>query len=249
MTRFQPFNDLPAARLEELKRDIEARGVVNPILVDEHDKTIDGHQRRRVAAELRIDCPRIVIEGLSDDEKMSLAISLNTFRRHLSGTERMKALGQMARLGMSVRRISAATGIPKSTVQDAVSGVRDRTPEPPPGVDPETGEITREPEGDDPPPPPAKRKGADGKEYPASKPKAEPKPPPEPTALDRRIAFHAVIDTVQKAMRGHDWDVLVAAFASGDEIDRSDLPSFAAQLRGWAEDIEGALAPALRRVK
>ncbi len=94
-----------------------------------------------------------------------------------------------------------------------------------------------------------KRTGMDGKQYDAQKPPKEQKPPPEPTPLDRRIAFHSVINTVQKAMAGHDWDVLVAAFASGDEIDRGDLPGFAVQLHRWANDIEEALMPSLRSVK
>lgn len=45
--RFQPFDDLPAAQYQRLRADIEARGIVNPILVDEDGKVIDGHQRRR----------------------------------------------------------------------------------------------------------------------------------------------------------------------------------------------------------
>ncbi len=191
---FQPFNDLSASHFEMLKRDVEVRGIVNPILVDENDKTIDGHQRRRVAAELGIGCPRITVEGLTDDEKLSLAIALNTFRRHLTGVERSSALQKMAHLGMSTRRMAEATGLSQSTVTREL-----RPPEsfdsggpdgPPPGVDPETGEITASSgsgdsataeaggSGDDesattpsPAPNPAPRvTGKDGKSYPASKP-------------------------------------------------------------------------------
>lgn len=150
MTRFQPFHDLAASQYEALKRDIEARGIVNPIILDEHGVVIDGHQRRRIAAELHIEAPTVVVSDLTDDEKMSLAIALNTFRRHLSGVERSQAIQKMANLGMSVRRIAAATGVPKSTVQDDLSGVRTRTPEAVPTV------VT----------------GADGRRYPATKPQA-----------------------------------------------------------------------------
>lgn len=129
MTRFQPFHDLAASQREALKRDIEVRGIVAPVVEDEHGNIIDGHQRRSIAAELHIDYPKMVVEGLDDDEKMALAISLNTFRRHLTGVERSQAIQKMSHLGMSVRRIAAATGVPRSTVQDDLSGVRDRTPE------------------------------------------------------------------------------------------------------------------------
>lgn len=170
--RYQPFNDLPAAQYQGLMADIGARGIVEPIVVDEDDVTIDGHQRRKIAAELHIDCPRRVVEGLSEDEKQSLAIALNLYRRHLVGVERSKALQQLANLGMSVRRISDATGVPRSTVHRDLSGVRDGTPQdppgPPPGVDPETGEVEAPTPAASPPPSP-RVEGKDGKSYPAKR--------------------------------------------------------------------------------
>lgn len=184
MTRFQPFNDLAASQFELLKKDVEQRGIVNPILVDEDGQTIDGHQRRRVAAELGIDCPRIVLRGLSDDEKMSLAIALNLFRRHLSGVERSTAIQKMSHLGMSVRRIAEATGVSKSQVHRDLAGVPCGTPAAPDNVDPETGELSdAEAEaiveawieaGTDEQVVP-KVVGADGRSYPAKKPKPAPR--------------------------------------------------------------------------
>lgn len=223
MSRFQPFNDLPASQQEALKRDVEVRGIVNPILVDENDKTIDGHQRRKVAAELGIDCPRIVLTGLSDDEKMSLAIALNTFRRHLTGVERSKALQQMAQLGMSVRRIAEATGIPKSTVQRDISGVPCGTPddECPTteaefvdrfGVRPDEAEALLAAGGDkaaldamrmasETPMPEPRVTGKDGKSYPASKP-VQPKTPEQQAEEDRQGQLRRAARRLEEFVNG-----------------------------------------------
>lgn len=260
MSRYQPFNDLPASQYEALKRDVEARGIVNPILVDEHDKTIDGHQRRRVAAELGIDCPRIVLADLSEDDKLNLALALNTFRRHLAGVERSKALQQMANLGMSVRRIAAATGVPPTTVQrDLKAGVPNGTP-------------------DEEPP---RRTGADGKSYPASKPrKVDPEtgeieeqrlvgparaPEPEageagdreaPGAQPGASPASTIADRLAESDAGYRSAYSTQAHAVRSKLlnldpercasvqlpeDRSDAEAFIRDLRSWLDRYEAAL--------
>lgn len=52
-----------------------------------------------------------------------------TSRLRLPREERQEVVASMRELGMSVRAIASATGEPRSTVSDVVSGVRDRTPE------------------------------------------------------------------------------------------------------------------------
>lgn len=163
MTRYQPFNDLPAAQFQGLVDDISKRGVLLPIIVDENGQTIDGHQRRRAAAEAGVECPQVVVEGLTDSEKETLALVVNLYRRHLSGVERSKAIQQLVNLGMSTRRMADVLGVSKSTVHNDLrelsnSGQLEDRPErvesadgksrpasmpkrPPKNVDPETGEI------------------------------------------------------------------------------------------------------------
>lgn len=162
--KYQPFNDLGVKDFDALKDDINLRGVLYPIYVDEKDVTIDGHQRRRACAELHIDCPRIIVEGLSEDEKVALSVALNAFRRHLSGPERLAAISRLARLGWSARRIGSTLGVSHQTVlratadEDDLPETRvgadgkprpasrptgpDGPVEPPEHVDPTTGEIT-----------------------------------------------------------------------------------------------------------
>lgn len=169
MTTYQPFHDLPAGQYEALKRDIEVRGVILPILVDENGRTIDGHQRRRAAAEVGVECPIVQVSGLTEDEKIGLAFTLNLFRRHLSSMERSQAIGELARRGLSTRRMSDLLGLSKSAIhrdiqeleaageverpdtvfgkdgRDQPSHKPDRTVPSrdtcPPEADPETGEV------------------------------------------------------------------------------------------------------------
>lgn len=170
MGTYQPFYDLPAAQFQALVNDVAARGVLLPIIVDEAGRVIDGHQRRRAAAEVGVECPKVVVAGLTEDEKQTLALTLNLFRRHLSGTERSRALQQLANLGLSTRRMADILGVSKSTVHndlrqlsnsgqlsdrpDRVRGADGKSrpatmPERPPvDVDPETGEIVSGGAGD-----------------------------------------------------------------------------------------------------
>ncbi|MFP3656254.1 hypothetical protein SB777_35685, partial [Burkholderia sp. SIMBA_052] len=79
---------------------------------------LDGHHRAKIAAELGIECPREVREGLTDEEKRRLAITLNLHRRHLS-QERKRALiaGQLLDTPeQSDRKIAASLGVHNETV-------------------------------------------------------------------------------------------------------------------------------------
>lgn len=138
MGKYQPFYDLSVTEFAALKDDIALRGVVIPIVVDENGVTIDGHQRRRACAELHIDCPRTVLKGATEDDKMALAIALNAHRRHLSGVERSKAVGRLRALGWSIRDIAETLNIGVATAHRDLAGVPDGTPETVTGKDGKT---------------------------------------------------------------------------------------------------------------
>ncbi len=71
---------------ERLKAEIRRwKRVLVPIVVDEHDRIIDGALRCEIALELGIrDIPRVIVPGLTDDEKHDLRLIINICRRHLS---------------------------------------------------------------------------------------------------------------------------------------------------------------------
>jgi N6-adenosine-specific RNA methylase IME4/ParB-like chromosome segregation protein Spo0J len=91
-----PFADLLPALADDdlnaLRDDIGGRGIVVPIVIDEHYNVIDGANRLRIAAALGIRNVRADIRpGLSFAEKEELAEDINLHRRHLS-REELRAL-------------------------------------------------------------------------------------------------------------------------------------------------------------
>src|SRR4051794_39832171 len=87
--RYEPvlqLPPLPPEQYEALRDNIAVHGVLVPILVDGEGpvrRIIDGNHRRRIADELGYDCPENVKDGLSDQEKRTLARALNLARRQL----------------------------------------------------------------------------------------------------------------------------------------------------------------------
>jgi N6-adenosine-specific RNA methylase IME4/ParB-like chromosome segregation protein Spo0J len=74
---------------DRLAADIERRGVMVPIEVDEEGNILDGHHRKQIADSLRIDCPEKVREGMADHEKRLHAVALNIARRHLTDAQKV----------------------------------------------------------------------------------------------------------------------------------------------------------------
>jgi hypothetical protein len=115
-----------------------------------------------------------------------------TSRLRLPREERQEVVASLREIGMSVRAIAAATGEPRSTVSDVVSGVRSRTPElrtqewdaafrendtDPDQLDDEEYAVLTQPTSGDHgivPEPPRPVTGTDGKHYPAQQPARTP---------------------------------------------------------------------------
>lgn len=131
MSDYQLFPDMGTAEYEEMKADIQSRGVMVPIEYDEAGNILDGHHRVKACKELGItDWPSVVRLGMSEKDKRNHIRKLNLARRHLTGEQRNKVLLDMRADGMSVRQIADETKIPKSTVADVISStVRNRTVE------------------------------------------------------------------------------------------------------------------------
>ena len=120
-----PFEDLlPALADDDLKAlrdDIRDRGIVVPIIVDEHHNVIDGANRLKIAAELGIrNLPVDIRPGLSHPEKEELAEDLNLHRRHLSREQLRDAIARRLKRTpeQSDRQIAAAIGVNHETVGD-----------------------------------------------------------------------------------------------------------------------------------
>ncbi len=127
-------NLLPDPSPEEydaLKKSIAERGFwqANPIVVDENGDILDGFTRSKVCKELGIDPPKVVVEGLTDWQKIEYAMGANINRRHLSIAMRRQLLKRLTELydtelrkaGEAARKAGNAKGgsaKPKSSVNE-----------------------------------------------------------------------------------------------------------------------------------
>ncbi|NUY01554.1 ParB N-terminal domain-containing protein [Paraburkholderia youngii] len=111
--------------MAELRASIELHGIQVPVLVDENGAIIDGHHRRHIADELGIVCPTETREGLGDEEKRTLARTLNTARRHLTREQRRELIAGQLRdtPQQSDRQIAAALGVDHKTVSTQRAGL------------------------------------------------------------------------------------------------------------------------------
>jgi hypothetical protein len=156
---------------QDLKDSINKNGVEVPVVVDEHDGIIDGATRATLAAEVGlVKVPVDVRRGLTPQQKLELAVSLNHDRRHLTAAERTRLKEDRVRRvvvaraqGLSTRAIAEKERITHTQVRRDLDEAGGTDVPPGPAV-----EVTG--------PSPRKRgsltpsvKGLDGKTYPARK--------------------------------------------------------------------------------
>src|SRR5690606_26376855 len=143
--KYQVMPPLTDEEYEALKADIAQRGVQVPVEYDEDGNILDGYHRVRACLELGItDWPKVVRRGLTEEQKIEHALVLNLHRRHLTRDQRRELVAKLRGQGWSLRRIAERLGVSKSQVERDASGVPFSAP----------ATVT----------------GADGKQYPATKP-------------------------------------------------------------------------------
>lgn len=117
--RFQVMPDLMPEAYERLENAIREEGMHTPVIVDEDGAIIDGHNRAAIAATLNIDYPRQVVSGKSESEKLSLAFSLNSNRRHLTREQKRKLVAKSLRAEpeLSDRQHARRAGVDHKTAR------------------------------------------------------------------------------------------------------------------------------------
>lgn len=171
--RYEPILDLPPLppeQYEALRDHIALKGVRVPILIDGDGPVrgiIDGNHRKRIADELGYECPEIIEDGLSEQEKRTLARALNLARRQLDQAGKRALIADQLREapGRSNRWIGKQLGVHHATVAAVRAGMEG------------TGQIIQL----------GRTLGADGKYRPAS-PAIVHAAPAHPDAEDRRPA-------------------------------------------------------------
>lgn len=250
-----PFPDLPAEQYDALLEDIERRGMVYPVVRDQHGNTIDGHQREMVCATLGIEPHYRVVVVRDDAERDALAIALNTFRRQLSPADRRDAILRLAPTGMTQREIGAAVGVSQRRVGQVLQAEEVRSTSNPDSTGAaDDGDPADAPTADVPPAldrqgrPPEARGGRPRNADPtreevqaalASRAQAiaaNPEMAAGERAADLAVVWADAWALMHKAMRR----IEPAHIA---EMERPDLEDFAvdlADLRRWADALEAA---------
>ena len=119
--KFQALPPLSPEEYEALEKSILANGVLVPIIVDEDGVIIDGHHRDKIAKHHNLPCPREVREAFTDNEKRSLALTLNIDRRHLTRDERRALLEESIKADpqLSDREHGRRTGTDNKTAANS----------------------------------------------------------------------------------------------------------------------------------
>ncbi len=115
-----PYQLLPPLTDQEyadLKADIDANGIEQPIIVDDLGQIIDGHHRAQIAEELGLDYPVEVRVIDSEEAKRDLALRLNIHRRSLTREQKRELLATLIKAApeKSDRQHAAAVGVDHKT--------------------------------------------------------------------------------------------------------------------------------------
>lgn len=128
---YQLFDALPPHVEQALRDSIALKGVMLPVLKDQHGNILDGHHRVRIADELgikyRVDT--VVVDDSDDAE--SYARVLNIARRHLTAEEiREHIISLAVRVNaegageLSQNEIARLAGVDRSTVNRILNDVQ-----------------------------------------------------------------------------------------------------------------------------
>jgi Homeodomain-like domain/ParB-like nuclease domain len=113
---YQVMPPLSSAEYAALKADIQANGVQIPIDVDEEDNTLDGFHRRQICAELGIECPKRMLEGLTNTQKLVHALRMNFRRRQLTQQQKREIARTLRAEGWTQDHIAQTLGTGQATI-------------------------------------------------------------------------------------------------------------------------------------
>ena len=109
--------DLTPVEYDALTASIEAVGILKPVLITADGELLDGKHRRKIAAELGIDCPARIVDPVDGTQALRMAIDANTTGRLMTVEERRVLVGKMRANGMTQREVGDALGVAERTVQ------------------------------------------------------------------------------------------------------------------------------------
>jgi Trp operon repressor len=115
---------LKSDEYERLKYSINESGVLVPVLTDEKRGIIDGGERLKASAELKLKTvPINILHGLDDKAKKLLAIMLNAQRRQMTQDQRLALATELRKDGLSLRQIADILNVGHATVSRILATV------------------------------------------------------------------------------------------------------------------------------
>lgn len=130
--RQQPRHQMDDARLDELSRSIQARGIIQPILVrpatNGRYSIIAGERRWRAAQRAGLLKVPVVVRDVAEDaaqQQLELALIENIQRENLNAVEESLGYQRLTdEFGMTQEQIAAAVGKDRSTVANLLRLLR-----------------------------------------------------------------------------------------------------------------------------
>lgn len=134
MTDYQVMPPLSAEEYAALRADIRERGILVPVVRDQHGNLLDGHHRVQIAEELGIDYPHEVRQVDGHEQARDIAYALNLARRHLNRQQRRDLIAKEIedRPDDSDRAIGRRFGCDHKTVGSVRRELRGEIPHPEP---------------------------------------------------------------------------------------------------------------------
>lgn len=122
----QPMPELAPEQLDALRNDIAANGVLQPVVIDQHGRILDGNHRAAIAQELGLDYPTVIVTVQDDADAWDNAVTLNCARRHMTREQVRDVIGGEIRRRPddSDRAIARRVGCSPSTVGSVRAEIR-----------------------------------------------------------------------------------------------------------------------------
>jgi len=126
--RGQPRKHFSAEKLEELAASIREKGIIQPLVVrrkSEHYELIAGERRWRAAQKAGLREVPVVIQDVSDDTALEMALIENIQREDLNAVEEAEAYHALQeQFGLSQEDLAKRVGKDRSTVANALRLLR-----------------------------------------------------------------------------------------------------------------------------
>jgi ParB family chromosome partitioning protein len=126
--RNQPRKTFSDAKLEELAASIREKGIIQPLVVrkmSDHYELIAGERRWRAAQKAGVRDVPVVIQDVSDDTALEMALIENIQREDLNAVEEAEAyLALLDKFDISQEELAKRVGKERSTVTNALRLLR-----------------------------------------------------------------------------------------------------------------------------